>query len=164
MKTVIIYGSTTGSTEAVAQDIAGAFPGAVVKAANEAIAEDLQGVDLLVLGASTWGVGDLQDDMDVFLGKFSNWDVNVKTAAVFGLGDQLTYADSYVDGIADMVDALKNKSIKVVGVWPTDGYGHSASRAQDGDHFSGLALDQDNESNKTPERIVGWAEKVKQEV
>ena len=164
MKTVIVYGSTTGMTEAVAQDVAAAFVGAEVLAAGDASADTLQGVDLLILGASTWGAGDLQDDMDAFLGQFSIWDVNVKTAAVFGLGDAMCYGDSFVDGIADMADALKNKGIKVVGTWPTEGYEFGASRAQDGDCFLGLALDQENESDKTAERIEGWAEKVKADV
>jgi flavodoxin I len=163
MKTVIVYGSTTGSTEAVAQDISTAFPDAGVIAAGEAGAADLQGCDLLVLGASTWGVGDLQDDMAAFLEQFSGWDVNTPCGAVFGLGDQFTYSDSYVDGMADMAEALKAKNIKVVGAWPAAGYSNSSSRAQDGDSFVGLALDQDNESDKTAERISAWVQKVKAE-
>jgi flavodoxin I len=164
MKTVIVYGSTTGSTEAVAEDIGGAFPGAEVKATGEVSADDLQGVDLLILGASTWGAGDLQDDMADFLGTLSGLDINAKAGAVFGLGDQFTYGDTYVDGMADMADALKNKGIKVVGAWPVEGYGHSGSRAQEGNHFAGLALDQDNESEKTAGRIAEWVKQIKAEL
>lgn len=164
MKTIVVYGSTTGSTEAVAQDVAAAFGRAEVIAAGDASADALQDVDLLILGASTWGVGDLQDDMDAFLGQFASMDVSLKVAAVFGLGDAMCYGDSFADGIADMVDALKNKGVKVVGSWSADGYDFGASRALDGDQFSGLALDQENESDQTADRIAGWVEKVKAEL
>jgi len=164
MKTVIVYGSTTGSTEAIAQDIGSAFPGSRVLSVNEAAAEDLQDLDLLILGASTWGMGDLQDDMADFLGTLSGLDINAKAGAVFGLGDQFTYGDTYVDGMADMADALKNKGIKVVGAWLAEEYGHSGSRAQEGNHFAGLALDQDNEPDKTAERIAGWVKQIKAEL
>jgi flavodoxin I len=164
MKTVIVYGSTTGVTEAVAQDVAAAFDRVDVIVAGDATAEALAGVDLLVLGASTWGIGDLQDDMDAFLGQFSGMDVSAKAGAVFGLGDAICYGDSFVDGVADMADALKNKDIKVVGAWPVDGYGFSASRAQDGDHFVGLAIDQENDFDKTVDRIVAWTKLIKEQV
>ncbi|QHI68305.1 flavodoxin domain-containing protein [Tichowtungia aerotolerans] len=164
MKTIIVYGSTTGTAEAVALDLAGAFSEVAVISAGEVAENDLMGVDLLILGASTWGTGDLQDDMDALLDQFSSWDVNVKTAAVFGVGDQFTYADTYVDGMADMAAALKNKAIEMVGTWSAEGYGHNASRAQAGDVFIGLALDQDNESDKTAGRIAEWAKQVMEEV
>ncbi|MGE4489333.1 MAG: flavodoxin [Kiritimatiellales bacterium] len=164
MKTVIVYGSTTGSTETVAQDLAGAFPGSMVISAGQVSDADVKDAEFLIFGASTWGCGDLQDDMDAFLGQFSGWNVSAKTGAVFGLGDQFTYTDTYVDGMADMADALKNKGIKVVGAWPAAGYGHSASRAVNGDSFVGLALDQDNESDQTAERLSVWVKQIKAEL
>lgn len=163
MKTVIVYGSTTGATEAVAQDIGSAFSKSQVMSAGEVSAEDLQGTDLLIFGASTWGIGDLQDDMADFLDKFSGMDISVPHGAVFGLGDQFTYGDSFVDGMADMAEALNGKGMKLVGKWSAAGYSNSSSRAQEGDLFAGLALDQDNEAEKTAERIAEWTKQVKAE-
>jgi len=163
MKTVIIYGSTTGTTEGVAQNLGSALPGSEVLAAGDASAEVLQGCDLLILGASTWGMGDLQDDMAVFLSKFSEQDVSIPAGAVFGLGDQFSYADTFVDGIADMANALKNKGIKLVGSWPIDGYDFTESRAVIDGKFAGLALDQDNESDKTRDRLLAWVKQLNTE-
>ncbi|MDZ8118156.1 flavodoxin [Pontiella sp. NLcol2] len=163
MKRVIVYGSMTGNTQAGAEDLAALLGGKAVAAAD-ADAATLAGCDLLVLGASTWGMGELQDDMADFLSGFAAMDVTVSAGAVFGLGDQFGYGDSFVDGIADMAEALKDKGIRLVGRWPTAGYGFSASRAQDGDEFLGLALDQDNEEEKTAGRLRGWAEQIKAEV
>ena len=59
-KVHVIYGSTTGMTEAVAAKIANSL-GAQVFNVNAADAAAFD-AELLVLGSSTWGVGDLQDD------------------------------------------------------------------------------------------------------
>jgi len=59
-KISVIFGSTTGNTEAAAQQIAAALGGSAVNV-NDATADDFA-ADLVVLGTSTWGVGDLQDD------------------------------------------------------------------------------------------------------
>ena len=163
MKSVIVYGSMTGATQAVAEDIADKLGGTAVAAADAA-ASVFEGCELLVLGASTWGMGDLQDDMADFLSGFSSMNVTASAGAVFGLGDQFGYGDTFVDGIADMAEALKSKGIKLVGNWSTDGYEFTGSRAQEGDTFMGLALDQDNEEDKTAERLSAWSEQLRQEV
>ena len=163
MKTVIIYGSMTGSTEAVANDLGAAFDDAIVISAATATEQDVQDCALLILGASTWGMGDLQDDMADFLVQLADWKLNAEFGAVFGLGDQFGYGDSYVDGMADMAEALEGKELKLAGTWPVAGYGHSSSRAQRGDHFIGLALDQDNESEKTMSRVSNWIAQLKKE-
>ena len=56
----VIYGSSTGNTENAAQQIAGAF-GTVAVNIAKAAAEDFD-APLLILGTSTWGLGELQDD------------------------------------------------------------------------------------------------------
>ena len=60
MKTGIFYGSTTGTTESIAEKI-GALLGADVMPAAEI--EKVEDYDFSVIFAtSTWGMGDLQDD------------------------------------------------------------------------------------------------------
>ena len=61
MKTVVYYGSTTGTCEDLANRISAALGGADVKNASELGAE-AAGYDLIVLGTSTWGDGEVQDD------------------------------------------------------------------------------------------------------
>jgi flavodoxin I len=50
-------------------------------------------------------------------------------------------------------------------VWPTDGYNFEASRAvfEEG-WFVGLALDEDNQSDLTMDRIREWLEQIAQDV
>lgn len=163
MKTVIVYSSMTGSTEAVAESLATKLDATAVLA-SDADASTIEGCDLLILGASTWGCGDLEDGMAAFLPTLKDMAATAPVAAVFGLGDQFGYGDTFVDGIADMAETLEAKGIKRIGDWPVDGYSFDASRAQTGDKFSGLVLDEDNESSKTEERLTAWVEQLKLEM
>ena len=67
--TGIFFGSTMGTTEAVAADIAKQLGVADADVHNVADtpAGEVQKYDLLVLGSSTWGAGELQDDWYGFL-------------------------------------------------------------------------------------------------
>jgi len=164
MKTVIVYGSTTGTTEGIALDLESFFEGSMVLPSISVSEEMLRDCDLLILGASTWGMGDLQDDMISFLELFSQWNVQIPFGAVFGLGDQISYSNTFVDGIAEMASALKSKKIKLVGKCSSDGYNFLESRAQSEGYFLGLPLDQDNESEKTGDRLEKWIKQIKEEV
>ena len=67
MSIAVIYGSTTGSTAEIAAGIASAL-GADCLNVAEVSADKLAGYDALVLGSSTWGAGDLQDDWEANIG------------------------------------------------------------------------------------------------
>jgi flavodoxin I len=160
MNVCIVYGSTTGTTERVAGKIATHFDVAEVVAAQKA--DGSLSCDLLVLGASTWGMGELQEDMAGFLNKFRYGAVDAKFAAIFGLGSQTGFPDSFVDGIADMAAFIEAKQIRNVGIWTPKDIDFASSRATltDGD-LMGLALDEDNQPEKTDLRILGWVEQIK---
>ena len=87
--TGIFYGSTTGTTEAVAQDIAKQLGVASADVHNvaDASADEANKYDLLVLGSSTWGSGELQDDWYPFLDALKAKDLAGKKVALFGCGD-----------------------------------------------------------------------------
>ena len=51
----------------------------------------------------------------------------------------------------------------LIGRWPTEDYEFDASLALDGDEFLGLGLDNDNEEELTEERLIIWAELIKDE-
>ena len=48
-----------------------------------------------------------------------------KTVALYGLGDQDTYAHEFVDGLILLYDFFKGAGAKIVGAWPTDGWAMS---------------------------------------
>ncbi len=158
MRVGIYYGSTTGNTECVASMIAAEFKDHEVNVQSiaEAEADSLDGYDLLILGSSTWGSGELQDDWDSFLGKLDSVDLNGKKVALFGLGDQMGWADTFVDAMGIINEKVTGRGAEVVGKCPIDGYNFVASRAVVDGCFVGLALDESNQSDLTGSRVKEW--------
>ena len=137
-KVRVIYGSTTGMTEAVANKIAEALgcTAVNVNAADDAAFD----AELLVLGSSTWGVGDLQDDwaarLDTVKANFAG-----KKVAVFGLGDAQAFADSFCVAADTIANAAKEAGATLVG--------------------EVLKLDDTNEADQTDAKIATWVETLK---
>lgn len=163
MKTGIFYGSTTGNTAAIAQQIANRIPGSETTDVATASSADLEAFDLLILGVSTWGIGDLQDDWDARLDILTSAGLDGKKVAIFGLGDQETYPDSFVDGIFDLHQAAEKAGARCIGTWPTEGYEFTGSTAVKDDIFLGLPLDEENQADLHDERIEAWIKQVMEE-
>ena len=101
--TGIFFGSTTGTTESVAARIAERLGVAQADVHNVAAAsvEDVKKYDLLLLGSSTWGSGELQDDWPGFLDKLGKEDLSGRRVALFGCGDAGIYSDTFCDAMAE---------------------------------------------------------------
>lgn len=166
MKIGIYYGSMTGNTASAASQIGVELQtlGEVeVKSIADVGLGALNNCDLIILGTSTWGLGEIQDDWDG-LETLPGVDLSGKKVAVFGTGDQEGYADTFVDAIGMLADAAEKVGGTLIGLWPTEGYQYTSSVAQRGNYFAGLALDDDNQSSLTAERIKGWATQLSEEI
>mgnify|MGYP004470635125 FL=1 len=154
-KVHVIYGSTTGTTEAIAERVASDF-GTVALNVNAVGPEALE-AELLILGTSTWGFGDLQDDwVTTGLGLIEGANLQGRRVALFGLGDSQGFADTFCDGMAALAEAVTARGATLVGTLPLDAFAGVTSKiAQDG-HLVGLALDELNESDKTEGRLTDW--------
>ena len=159
-KIAIVYGSSTGATEAVAEKIQAAFDEASVFNAADVSVDDLKEFDLLIFGASTTGVGDLQDDWESLLPKIEKLDFTGKKVALFSLGDSASFSTSFAGAMYYIYKALKGKA-DIVGEVSTDGYNFDESDAVVDGKFVGLALDEDNEYDLTDSRIQAWVEELK---
>jgi len=163
----IFYGSTTGATEHAATIIRDLLGPLVSQCENvyKANPDDLQNHDLLLLGISTWNIGDMQDDWFDFLPRIEHLDLTATTVALFGLGDAYGYPYTFLDAMGKLWESIQHLgSPKLVGTWPTEGYEFDESMAiHDNDHFIGLGLDYDNQPELTDERIANWITKVRQE-
>lgn len=163
MKTLVIYGSTTGTTEEVAQKIAEKLNAEAVNVAD--VTEDqIAEADNLVLGSSTWGAGELQDDWYDGIDKLKSADLKGKTIAIFGVGDSASYSDTFCGSMAGLYNAVKDSGAKIVGAVSTDGYTFDDSESVVNGKFVGLALDEENESDKTDERINNWVKAISPEL
>ncbi len=159
----IIYGSSTGNTASVAETIAEKLSDYEVETieVSEASEDSFTSQDVLVLGSSTWGMGDLQDDWEDFLSELEDTDLSGKTVAIFGLGDSDSYPDTFCDAIGTLYDFFEGKGCKMVGAVSTDGYTFDESTAVRDDKFVGLPLNEDGESDLTEERVENWVEALK---
>ncbi len=159
--TAIFYGSTTGNTEAAAEKIRENLGEADVINIGSAELDTLTAYDNIIIGVSTWGVGDLQDDWEMIADNLSSLNLSGKKVAFFGTGDQESYPDSFVDAIGILYDALHNSKAQFIGEWPTESYEFEKSKAVRDGKFIGLALDDDNQPELTDHRIKEWVESIK---
>ncbi len=154
----IVYGTTTGTTAKVAGSILAALGeerADLINVSSLAIS-DLEKYRNLILGVSTWGAGEMQDDWEGKLHLLKGADLKGKTVALFGLGDQNSYSDTFLDAMGTLYDALADAGVEPVGAWPTDGYDFEKSTAVRNGMFVGLAIDEDNQSKETRARIEAW--------
>ncbi len=161
----LYYASSTGNTAEAAQRIKDAFdclaPGQVTMI--DVLRGDLSAMpsfDKLILGAPTWDYGNLQEDWDDCLGQFAALDLTGIAVALFGLGDEGGYPDTYQDAMGILAQQVRARGAELVGYWSTAGYEFDASLAVEGDYFVGLALDDDNAPQLTNERIAQWVAQV----
>lgn len=159
----IIYGTTSDNTRSAAEQIQKKLTNAnvtVIDVAKLKTAADIEKYPNLILGTSTLGLGDLQDDWEGYVSELEKADLEGKTIALFGLGDSYSYGDTFVDGLGHLYEAVKDKGAKIVGSVPTSGYSFDSSIAVVDGEFVGLPLDEDNESDQTEERISEWVAKI----
>lgn len=157
----LFYGSDTGFTELVTGLIKEEFdtvaPNLVtVHNIAETPVEKMLDYDYLIIGCPTWNIGQLQDDWDDVYLDLNALDLTGKKIAIFGLGDQYGYPDSFCDAIGILGRKFVERGAELVGFTPTDGLEFAYSQGVEDGMFMGLALDDENESERTPERISEW--------
>lgn len=154
-KTIVVYGSSTGTCESIAQTIGKKLNAEVIDV-TDLTTEQLEGADNILLGTSTWGVGELQDDWYDGLEVVKEADLTGKKVAIFGCGDSASYSDTFCNGMKELFDTAGAVGATIVGQVSTDGYEFDDSEAVVDGEFVGLPLDDINEDDKTEERIDAW--------
>lgn len=158
--TAIIYGSSLGNTRFVAEKLHERLPNAGLFAAGVITSEQIDNYTNLILGSSTWGVGLLQEDFETFVELLAQKNLSGKTIAMFGLGDQQNYPDTFCDGLGKLHEMLMHTGAQFIGQWPAEEYDFTSSKGLEGDYLTGLALDEDNEPDLTDYRLDKWVELI----
>ena len=168
LKIGLFYGSTTCYTEMAAEKIQDTlnqlFDEQVVEIFNiqDTALKRAEHYDVLIFGISTWDFGELQEDWESHWDDIKSLSLNNKVVAIFGLGDQLGYADWFQDAVGMLHDELAISGCKFIGYWPNKGYEFTQSKAltEDKSHFVGLSLDDENQYDQTDQRITDWCEQL----
>lgn len=169
-KTLLIYWPAGGNVERVAKAISLQMENLDLRMVTQVNPSDLQGYDLIIAGGSTVGAEIWEEAMQndrwaPFLLKMRelNVDLQDKSMALFGLGDQVLYPEQFVDSMGILKEEFARFGVKFIGYWPVEGYRFTGSEGLEGDMFVGLPLDEDNEPEKTTSRIKAWLDKVRKE-
>jgi flavodoxin II len=168
----LFYGSTTCYTEMAAEKIQAQlnalFQAEVVSIFNikDVPLKRAEQFDILIFGISTWDFGELQEDWESHWEDIRDLHLSGKTVALFGLGDQLGYADWFQDALGMLHDELAVLGCHFIGYWPNEGYSFAVSKGltEDGSHFVGLSLDDENQYDLTESRIEQWTDQLLHEM
>ena len=146
----LFYGSTTCYTEMAAEKIQAALGAELVDVYDikDTSLSKAQSYDILIFGISTWDFGELQEDWESTWDEVGNLKLDDKIVALFGLGDQLGYADWYQDALGMLHDELSVTGCKFKALIQGDKY------------FVGLALDDENQFDLSEQRINEWTEQI----
>lgn len=172
-KVGIFFGTSTGNTENVADLIAAEFGDDAegpfeIDDAQGSIAAKFAEYDALVVGTPTWNTGADSERSgtgwdEVYYGEMQDLKLEGKNVAVFGLGDQISYAENYADASGELHDVFQNLGCNLMGYTSQDGYEHEASKAIRGDKFCGLLCDEINQDDLSEERVQNWIAQLKEE-
>lgn len=159
----LYFGSTTGATRTVAQRLVAALQAdnwAEVELLDvaEFPLEEMADFDLLLLGMPTWNIGQMQRDWEAAFDELDGVELRGKHVALFGLGDQASYPDTFVDALIFLAEKVQERGARMLGSWPAEGYTFRNSWALRPDGtLVGLALDEETQPELTDARIARWA-------
>jgi flavodoxin I len=167
----LFFGTSSGSTRKIAKAIKKRYDDALMAAPlniNRVEADALAIYDKLIFGTPTLGDGQLpglaadceEESWEEALVRLDGVDFSGKTVALFGLGDQKSYPNEFVNGLAALYDFVTDRGGKVVGDWPVEGYTFTQSDAVIDGRFVGLVLDQDNQADQSEARLDAWLKQI----
>lgn len=161
----VFYGSSSGITENIA--------GLVLDSLNIPDSEIFDVAECnhlipgkfnnLVFGASTWGIGALQEDMQIYLRKLDFSILKNSRISLFGTGDAGNYPYTFVDGLGIMFRMFKIAELEIVGDWDDTEYDFYKSLAFSDGKFQGLVIDIQNQPELTTKRVEKWTEKIRKD-
>ncbi|MEM8835943.1 MAG: flavodoxin domain-containing protein [Planctomycetota bacterium] len=119
MKIGIIYGTSMGNTQDVAEQIK-EYLGDAADDPVEVIRfdpPDIARYDVLLLGIPTWHVGEMQDDWEDAAEKYNIPEMQGKKVGFFGCGDQAGYPTTFGDAFGHLWDIIEPAGLEPEHPW-----------------------------------------------
>jgi len=168
-KIALLYAPEGGSVEKVAKLIANKFGVEhveLISVQNRADATILADYDKVIMGISTvgrdsWDSHYTKIGWDNFIPTLDQIDLSGKTVALYGLGNSLLYPDNFIDSLGILARKVEQKGAKIVGHTSAKDYDFGESAALVNGNFYGVAIDEDNESELTDQRLEKWFTNIK---
>lgn len=161
----IFYSYNSNKTAKIGKKIAEAFGQKNVEEVNveEVTEKQFLSFDNIIVGVPTWFDGELPNYWDEFVPALEDLDLKGKKVAIYGLGDQKEYPENFNDGVGIFAEIVENCGAEVIGFTLREGYTYEHSRAERGEQFCGLCIDQENQARLTNKRIEAWVSELKKE-
>lgn len=166
-KTAIFFGPLNGSVNRVADKLKNLIgeDKVVMIPVNSASVADIEKYDKIIFGISTVGKDTWKStysnvDWAEFLPEISKTTYEGKKIAIFGLGDHITYAATFVDHIAVLARELIDNGAILSGQVDADEYEFDESESVVDGKFLGLPVDEDFEPELTDERLEKWVKQI----
>jgi flavodoxin I len=169
----IFFGTSTGSTESVADmikeelgdDADGPFD---VETLEGSVADNFGKYPALIVGTPTWNTGAEVERSgtgwdEIYYSTMQELDLQGKKVGVFGLGDQESYGENYADATGELHDVFESLGCQMMGYTSQEGYEHEDSKAIRGDKFCGLLCDMVNQEELSEERVQNWIAQLRAE-
>lgn len=165
IKIAIVYSFNSTKSAKIALKIADSFMKFSIERINveSCNEEEFLLYDGYILGVPTWFDGELPNYWDEILPALENFDFIGKKIALFGLGDQKNYPENFCDAIGILGDFFEKRGAIIIGYTSPEGYSFESSKALKNNIFTGLLLDQENQSKLTDERIKKWTNQLELE-
>ena len=158
----IFYGSATGTTAKIADKIAKEIgvESCDIKDVKDSLPDEIGNYETVILGTSTWGDGEMEEDWYDFLAGADVLSLKDKKIALFGCGDE-TMSHTFCNGVGELYKRLQKTGATFIARFATDGYDFSESSAVIDGTGVGLLLDEVNKPELTDERVREWVELIK---
>ena len=165
MAFTIFFATSTGKTEDVADRLKELIPGTEAKDVdNISSIDELVSAEQLICCIPTWNTGAEEarsgTAWDDLIQEIPDKDFAGKAVAIIGLGDSSGYGDYFCDAMEELYTAFLQSGAKLIGKVPTEGYTFDESKSVIDGKFCGLAIDEDNESELTDQRLGAWIQQI----
>lgn len=128
--------------------------------------EQMLEYDVLFIGSSTWGQGDVYYEWvdPQFEIESDEIDFTGKTVALFGAGDSVKHGEHFCSALGKLYKTFSKAGANIIGFVDKDDYKYEFSLAEMDGKLCGLVIDQHNEESKTETRIENWIESLKTQI
>jgi len=160
----IFYATISKSTKKVAELIASSLnvpDNDVYNLIDIESVDIMLNYDLLILGSPTYGKGDCHYLWRETFKEMKAHNFQHIYFAIFSLGDQVYHSKTFAGAITKMNAALQEQKTTMVGGWSAEGYEFTNSPiVVDNENFSGLVIDEKNQSQLTKSRVIKWCQQL----
>ncbi len=168
MKFTIVFASATGHTEDIAERLDQLLPDSELKELSDfQDIKDIEACEALICCTPTWNTGsDVKRSgtaWDEHIEQIPTLNCSGKPVAIVGLGDSAAFSKFFCDAMEELYTAFQKAGGKSIGHVSGEDYIFDDSKSMINGMFCGLPIDEDNESEKTQDRLESWCKIILEE-